>query len=178
MNTRSHQKRVLALDVHPSRFGYVVFEGPDELLDWGVRSFRDGVNAVRIPPAQKLAALLDDFAPSVVVLEKRESRKRKASKIIETIRREAAKRLATVRFVTRRMVKRAFAGHDRNKDEIASVLGERFPELTPKLPPKRKIWQSEDYRMSIFDAAALGVAYFARYASRVPVVPPEIPTIP
>ena len=62
MNTRSHQKRVLALDVHPSRFGYVVFEGPDELLDWGVRSFRDGVNAVRIPPAQKLAALLDDLS--------------------------------------------------------------------------------------------------------------------
>ena len=178
MNARSHQKRVLALDVHPSRFGYVAFEGPEELLDWGVRSFRDGVNAVRIPPAQKLAALLDDFAPSLVVLEKRESRTRKVSKIITTIHREAAKRGASVRWVTRRMVKRAFAGHDRNKDEIASVLGERFPELTPKVPPKRKIWQSEDYRMSIFDAAALGVAYFARYASRTPIVPPEIPTLP
>jgi len=178
MNTRSHQKRVLALDVHPSRFGYVVFEGPDEVLDWAVRSFRDGVNAVRIPPAQKLAALLDDFAPSTVVLEKRVSCTRKASKIIETIRSEAGKRRVSVRFVTRSLVKRAFAGHDRNKDEIASVLGERFPELTPKVPPRRRIWQSEDYRMSIFDAAALGVAYFARYASRTPIVPPEIPILP
>src|SRR5437762_8120983 len=175
MNTRSPQKRVLALDVHPSRFGYVIFEGPDELLDWGVRSFREGVNAVRIPPAQKLAALLDDFAPFTVVLEKRESRTRKLYGKIGTVLREAVKRRTPVRWVTRRMVKRAFAGHDRNKDEIASVLGERFPELMAKVPPKRKIWQSEDYRMTIFDAAALGVAYFARSASRTPIVPPEIP---
>ena len=173
MNTNSHHKRVLALDVHPSRFGYVVFEGPDQLLDWGVRSFRDGVNAVRIPPAQKLAALLDDFVPSAVVLEKRVSCTRKVSKIIETIRREATKRRASVRWVTRRMVKQAVAGHARNKDEIAGVLGERFPELTPKVPPRRKSWQSEDYRMSIFDAAALGVAYFGRQKSRTPIVPPE-----
>jgi len=30
------------------------------------------------------------------------------------------------------------------------------------MPPKRKCWQSEDYRMGIFDAAAVGVAYFVR----------------
>jgi len=30
--------RVLALDLHPRRFGYVVLEGPERLLDWGVRS--------------------------------------------------------------------------------------------------------------------------------------------
>jgi hypothetical protein len=28
---------------------------------------------------------------------------------------------------------------------------------------QRKIWQSEDYRMSIFDAAALGLAYLCRF---------------
>src|SRR5437899_2440758 len=176
MNTCSPQKRVLALDVHPSRFGYVIFEGPDRMLDWGVRSFRDGVNAVRIPPAQKVAALLDDFAPSGVVLEKQVSHTRKVSKMMETIRREAAKRRVSVRWVTRRMVKQTFAGHDRNKDEIASVLGERLRELAPKVPPRRRIWQSEDYRMSVFDAAALGVAYFARYANRLPTIPPEVPT--
>jgi hypothetical protein len=26
----------------------------------------------------------------------------------------------------------------------------------------RKCWQSEDYQMSMFDAAALGIAYFTR----------------
>jgi len=32
------------------------------------------------------------------------------------------------------------------------------------LPPKRRPWQSEDYRMTIFDAAAVGIAYFAEKA--------------
>ncbi|MBZ5565864.1 MAG: hypothetical protein LAP13_26025 [Acidobacteriia bacterium] len=172
MSTETNQKRVLSLDVHPSRFGYVIFEGPEELLDWGVRSFRDGVNAVRIPPAQKVGTLLDDFAPSAIVLEKRESLAKKAARHIQTVQREAAKRRVPVRWVTRRMVKRIFDGHERNKDEIAFVLGQRFPELAPKVPPRRKIWQSEDYRMSIFDAAALGVAYFDRLARRVSPVPP------
>jgi len=49
-----------------------------------------------------------------------------------------------------------------NKYEIACAVAERLPELASKLPPKRKIWQSEDYRMSIFDATAVGVAYFTR----------------
>jgi hypothetical protein len=42
-------------------------------------------------------------------------------------------------------------------------LAKQFPKLASRLPPKRKIWQSEDYRMGIFDAAAVGVAYFVRH---------------
>jgi hypothetical protein len=35
----------------------------------------------------------------------------------------------------------------------------RFPEeLGHRLPPKRKPWMSEDYRMGIFDAVALAFA--------------------
>ena len=167
------QKRIIAFDIHPSHFGYVVFEGPKELLDWGARSFRGGVNAVRVPAAEKFGVLLDDFAPSAIVVEKRASPTRKLAKLIAIAQREAKKHRVAVRWVTRRMVKRTFAGHERNKDEIAFVLGERYPELSSRLPPKRKIWKSEDYRMSIFDAAALGVAYFDRTARRLPPVPPD-----
>ena len=39
---------------------------------------------------------------------------------------------------------------------------QQFPALASRLPPRRKCWQSEDYRMGIFDAAAVGVAYFVR----------------
>jgi hypothetical protein len=31
-----------------------------------------------------------------------------------------------------------------------------------KLPPPRKAWQKEHHNMAIFDAAALGIAYFKR----------------
>lgn len=167
------QKRIIAFDIHPSHFGYVVFEGPKELLDWGVRSFRGGVNAVRGPAAEKFGVLLDDFAPSAVVVEKRAAYTKKLSKLVTIAQREAEKHRIPVRRVTRRMVKRSFVGHDRNKDEIAAVLGQRFPELASRVPPRRKIWMSEDYRMSIFDAVALGVAYFDRAARRSCPVPPE-----
>jgi hypothetical protein len=43
---------------------------------------------------------------------------------------------------------------------VSLVPAEQLPELASRLPDKRKIWKSEDYRMSIFDAAALGVGYF------------------
>jgi hypothetical protein len=167
----SSNKRVLALNVHPRSFGFVVFEGADQLLDWGVRSFRRGVNAVRVPAPKKLRALLDEFAPQVVVFRARPGRAaQRGSKLVAAIRREARKHRIAVKFVTLRAVKQVFIGHTSNKHEIASALAKRFPELAPKLPPKRKLWQSEDYRMSIFDAAALGVAYFAR-RKRYPVSP-------
>ena len=63
-------------------------------------------------------------------------------------------------------VKRVFAGRNDNKDQIASAVAEQFPELLSILPPKRRPWQSEDYRMTIFDAAAVGIAYFAEKAPK------------
>jgi len=59
-------------------------------------------------------------------------------------------------------VKNAFPDYNRNKYMIAAALAKQLPAIGPKLPPVRKIWTSEDYRMSIFDAAAFGVAYFRR----------------
>ncbi len=46
-------------------------------------------------------------------------------------------------------------GERLTKYEIARRVAERFPVLRRALPPKRQIWESEHYRMSIFDAAAL-----------------------
>jgi hypothetical protein len=46
------------------------------------------------------------------------------------------------------------------KYEIAVAIAQRFPELAPRLPRFRKPWMSEDYRMSIFDAVALAIAFF------------------
>src|SRR5438876_11739487 len=96
MNNATGQKRVLALDLRPRSFGYVIFEGPTLLLDWGVQSFRRGRNAVRIPLAIKIAALLEDFQPAVVVAKKPPSRKKvnraRTRKSIELVRHKASLR--------------------------------------------------------------------------------------
>jgi hypothetical protein len=174
MTDQSSGKRVLALDVHPQSFGFVVIEGPNRMLDWGIRSFRQGVNTVKVPAARKLLALIDEFTPSAVVIRKPD--RRRNTKMLKTIESQARTRKIPVRFISRRDVNRAFVGFESNKYEVASALAKQFPALASRLPPKRKCWQSEDYRMGIFDAAAVGVAYFTRRTKRVPITLSEDPT--
>jgi len=162
------EKRVIALDVRSRSFGFVVFEGPNEILDWGIRSFRSGGNAAKVPAATKLLSLLDEFTPSAVVIRERTTRSARKPKLLTIIERQARCRRIPVRFISRRDVSRAFVGFESNKYEVASALARQFPDLASRLPPKRKIWQSEDYRMGIFDAAAVGVAYFTRRKQMLP----------
>jgi len=169
MSDSKNQKRVLALDVRPRSFGYALFEGPERLLDWGARSFRKGVNAVRIPLGEKIEALVDECDPTVVVAKEAQMRKKinsgKRRRMLGVIAGKAANRGIPVRVLGRTAVRNASNGLQ-TKHQVASALAERFAELAPILPPKRKPWQSEDYRTSIFDAAALGAAYFARCAKQ------------
>src|SRR5437867_8238803 len=151
MNKQANPKRVLALDVRPRSFGYAVFEGPGLLLDWGVQSFRHGRNAVRIPLATKIAALLEDFQPAVVVAKEPPSRKKvnraRTRKVLELIRHKASLRGIRTRVFNRRAGRNPFGGEERlTKHKIATALADRFAELRPVLPPKRQPWDSEDHR--------------------------------
>ena len=168
MTALHNTKRVLALDVHPRSFGWIVFEGPNDILNWGVRSFRPGVSVTKTPEGTKLLTLLDKFAPSAVVIRKRVTRgNSKKPELLSIIERQVRSRRIPLTFITPRDVNRAFVGFESNKYEVASVLAKQFPALASRLPPKRKCWQSEDYRMGIFDAAAVGVAYFVRRKVRL-----------
>src|ERR1700732_2771901 len=117
MTDQTNEKLVLALDVHPQSFGFVVFEGPNHMLDWGVRSFRSGVNAVKIPAATKFFALLDGFRPYAGVVRERSTRR---TKMLATVERKARSRGIPVRWISRRDVNRAFVGFESNKYEVAS----------------------------------------------------------
>jgi hypothetical protein len=158
MSTSTYE-RILAFDVRARRFGFAMFEIPDELLDWGVKSFRHGVNAVKVPASQKVAMLLSEFRPNVVVLEK--SPPRENPWLTGTIRRLVRQQNLPVRMVSRAAVRKRFSGQGQNKHGIAMIVSDHFPELADRVPAKRKPWQSEDYRMSIFDAMALGLTYIA-----------------
>ena len=164
MTDQNSEKRVLALDVHPQSFGFVVFEGPNRMLDWGVKSFRPGVNAVKVPAGKKFLALLDEYSPAAVVIRERPTGgATKRATILAAVQRLMKNRRIPVRLISQGAITRFFAGSESNKHEVASALAQQFSLLLSKLPPRRKCWQGEDYRMSIFDAAAAGVAYFARY---------------
>src|SRR5436305_5159583 len=100
----SVQERILALDLRPRSFGYVVFEGPAELLEWGVRSFRSGTNTVRVPAHEKLARLLEEYVPStLVVKEVRPSADSKTAvklkEILDAIKAEARRHRVAIRSI-------------------------------------------------------------------------------
>ena len=156
-------KRVLALDVHPLCFGFVLTEGPDQLIDWGVRSFRHGGNAVKVPMSKRLASLIDEYRPNALLVRTPGAGISRRAKMIAKL---AAARRLPVRTISLDAIRGAFPHSNRNKHEIAKAVADRYPTLLPYLPAKRKPWQSEHYRMSVFAAAALVLTYFAQCQDR------------
>jgi len=59
---------MLALDLHPRRFGYVVLEGPDRLLDWGVCSYRHKGNSSDVLIQRRLRPLLALWRPTLLII--------------------------------------------------------------------------------------------------------------
>jgi hypothetical protein len=149
--------RYLAIDPTTAGFAYVVFESPDRLVEWGLATGRD--NAAWI---KRLEGLIGSYAPEVIVTENPEEshRGKRAIELLDAVQTIALLRsLWTVR-VPKRKVWESFPDAA-NKHDIAVSLVERFPELRPRLPRKRKAWNSEDARMRIFDALALLLSHLA-----------------
>src|SRR5712692_5379072 len=109
MNTLN-RKRVLALDLHPLCFGFVVAESPDQLLDWGVRSFRHGANAVKVPMSKRLASLIDDYRPNTLLVRTPRARTSQGTKMIAKV---AAARRLPVRTVSLDVIREAFPHSNR-----------------------------------------------------------------
>src|SRR6266849_6412339 len=160
--TGSPQKRVLAIDPTHRGFGYVIFEGPDFLIDWGVRHVEGPKNKASIAAA---AELITRYHPRIIVLEdvaaKGCRRCRRVRELVDGLEWYGRERGLTVRKVAQSRVKRIFLPLGiRNKNEMARFIAAKFPELGRYLPPERKAWMSEDTRMAVFDAAAFVLAFF------------------
>jgi Holliday junction resolvasome RuvABC endonuclease subunit len=162
MSDTSKEVRVLAIDPTTRGFAFAVMEGPHRLIDWGVKSVR---------PAKEdrclagVAAQIQFFAPMVLVLENttgRGSRRcARVRRLIEAIRVAAGEAGMRTRLVSRREVKAAFApSAGSTKHQVALAIAQQLPELTGRVPPRRKPWMSEDERMNIFDAVALALTFF------------------
>jgi hypothetical protein len=65
---------------------------------------------------------------------------------------------------SQKQVRRVFLGDAvGTKHALAEIIAERYPEeLGFLLPPKRRDWMSEDYRMGMFDAVALALVHYSQ----------------
>jgi hypothetical protein len=154
-------KRVLAIDPFSRGVGFAVLEGPERLIDWGLRTTGRADNAKALRVIDKL---IDRFRPDVLALEDWESAgSRRCGRVQTLLDRIAATEgpRVLVRLITRRQI-RAIGPlpQTSTKRGRACFLAERFLELQPFLPPIRKPWMPEDDRMAIFDAVSFAVAYF------------------
>jgi hypothetical protein len=156
---KENARRVLAVDPFSRGVGFAVLEGPDRLIDWGLRTT---VRADNAKSARVIDKLVDRFRPDVLALEDWESAgSRRCVRVKILLDRVAADEgtRVLVRFIARRDV-RAIGPLPQTgtKRGRACFLADRFPELQPFLPPVRKLWMPEDDRMAIFDAVGFAVA--------------------
>jgi hypothetical protein len=168
-NSPSPRNRLLALAIRSSKMGFVVFEGPAQLLDWGVRWFGVRKSSLRSRVSRRVEALLRIHNPLTVVACDRTyysaAANRRFAIIVSSIRAETRRHSATFKILSTPQVQRHFAlrGYV-TKHGIATDLSSRFEELSWRLPTRRKPYEREAPAMVIFDAAANGLAFYGRRA--------------
>src|SRR5262249_32692692 len=103
-------KRVLAIDPSTRGFGFAVLEGPNRLIDWGVKETK--VNKKR-RSLRFIAELIHRYQPSVLVVEdytgKGSRRCCRVRELIEDISKLAVKKKVKVKSVSRLKVKQVFS---------------------------------------------------------------------
>jgi hypothetical protein len=160
-------KRVLAIAPAPRGFGYAVLEGPDFLVDWGLKGtsrLRGRNHAWCVRQAERLVEV---YLPEVVTLDDyKASHFRRGRDVREFLARTNERAVlfgARVRLVPRRLLGQMVENEtSATKYRIALAVARRFPELAWRLPPVRKPWMSEDARMAMFGAVALALAYYGK----------------
>jgi hypothetical protein len=142
--------------------GFVVLEGPQHLIDWGLKEARQDKQSRGLRHVEQL---IEMYLPDVLVIEAiQDPRCRRCPRVRELLQKMsqlAAEKKLKTRSFSRRAVQATFSEVSPvTKDEVMNALVARLPELTAWRPPLRKPWMSEHSRASIFDAAALALTYF------------------
>ena len=163
----SFGRPVLAVAPSSTGFGYALFEGGDRLIDWGARRVAGNKNAQCV---LHVATLIQLYRPRVILLEdphargaRRWPRIKTLLDMLQALAKE--KRIRCIRYARVRVAGH-FNGPKRpTKERVAREIVRLYPELGPFLPPKRRIWETEDPRLAIFVAVSYALVFLAEEAS-------------
>lgn len=165
MKLRIYDPVVLALDLRHRRLGYAAFQGHRTLLEWGQRYYPAVGDAERAIAQKRLSKLLGGIAPDLILMKQERWDRAHAdahlANPIAALQDEAIRHSVPIRLIQDGVIRSVFNTFGcHTKPEIAAALATIFPELLSRIPPPRKAWQTEHPRMSVFDAVALGLAYW------------------
>jgi hypothetical protein len=164
MDRSKKSERTLALYVSRRGIAFVLFTSPLAPHDWGTKEARGTDKHADCMRLTK--ELIKRFTPDVLVIEEVHEQ---ASRRFPRIRRlytaiavYAKRQGIEVQAYSRTAVSEAFSElHATTKYEIATAIVGVIPALAAWLPRKRKPWETEVPAQGIFDAASLGLAFFA-----------------
>ena len=138
--------RLLSIAVGSGKVAYVYLVG-DQLMEWRIS---DRASVSPITAARMMQIWINDLKPEVVATEKIATAKRKGDKtkhlIVAMANIAASNHLLDVSVAR----ERPFA----NKYEEAAALADRYPELLPWVPKKRRLFDNEPRNTVLFEALA------------------------
>lgn len=168
---RSALQPALTLAVHPTSrgFGWIAFDGPFNAYDWAFVLAKGEKN---LSCLRSIERLFERLKPECLVIEAFErsdsSRADRIARLCRAVVALAVDHGIEVAIYRRGDVQATFASVGaRTRDEIAFAVARHVEALRPRLPAKRRPWQSEDKRMALFSAAALVLTHFQLGASRL-----------
>jgi hypothetical protein len=161
-------KTIIALLPETRQIGYAVFEGKN-LVEWGSKPI-DSVGLhkrVYLVALPFFRSLVNRYEPEVVVLpERMDNLTTVRSRFIRAVRYELIRKPRTLFAFSRHVLHNAFKpflkSQRANKYTIMQLLVQWFPELRRAFPPPRRLWQSQRYWVSMFDAIGLVITYLSR----------------
>jgi hypothetical protein len=159
---RPVEQLILALCPTSRGFGFVVLEGRNRTIDWGAKDARGDKNRVVLAKARELMRW---YRPHLLVLENTDAPHCRRTDRIRNLHRQlcelASEQNISISQFCRSEIRATFAHRKAStKFEIAHAISQELPDLEPWLPPPRKIWMSEDPRLSIFGAASLAITFY------------------
>lgn len=159
-NISSENIRVMGIAPSSYGCGFAVMEGDNVLIDWGVKTVKGGDKNARC--LSHIGNLIAHYRPTVIAIEDIRAKESRRSARIRDLLQEiimlAKEEKIQVKRCSRKKMSLAFLANEQGtKHALADNLAVRFPkELNWRLPPKRRLWMSDDRRMDIF--AAVGLA--------------------
>jgi hypothetical protein len=177
MNQLRRYAVVLSVYLNTRGFAFVLFEGSLSPFDWGVKEVRGRGKHRR--SLINIEALFGRYQPDILVLQDtspsgtiRAPRIDHLNAAIATLAEAGGMPVYTY---SREVVLNAFGYLGAaNKQSIAEAIAKHLPVFERYVPPPRKPWMSEDARMGLFDAAALGLVFFQRAGGIQSPVPPSL----
>lgn len=171
MRSRIPDELILAIYATSRGFAFVVFEGPESPFDWGVRDVRNPSRNRKCVEA--IEKIIEQYQPGILVIEDTSDRLTRRTarirRLYQSLMHLAKTNVVDVYRCPKDGIRKTFASVGAvTKYEIAQAIARQIPAFSIRLPRVRKAWMGQDSRQSLFDAAALGVCYYAHSQAALP----------